>query len=680
MKHRLIFAAISLAVALALSTCSKEEEPKNTATAPIAPSSLAAVAASSSQINLTWSDNSNNETGFRIERSPDNSNWGEIATAGSSVTSYQNTGLTGSTTYYYRVRAYNAAGSSAYTSTVNATTQAPPLTIPAAPSSPSASAVSSTQINLSWTDNSNNETGFSIERSPNNSTWAEITTVGSNITSYQNTGLAASTMYYYRVRAYNGAGNSSYTSTANATTQAPPATIPAAPSNPSASAVSSTQINFSWTDNSNNETGFRIERSPNNSTWAEITTVGANITSYQNTGLTASTLYYYRVRAYNGAGNSAYTSSVNATTQAPPVTIPTAPSNPAASAVSSTQINFSWADNSNNETGFRIERSPNNSTWTEITTVGSNITSYQNTGLTASTLYYYRVRAYNGAGNSGYTSSVNATNQAAAVPPSSPSNLAANATNPSTISLTWNDNSNNETGFEIQREHTSLSTWVTVTTVAANATSYTHSGLSETWPGYRVRAVNATGSSSFSNEALAPAKLRIVNNLYSTTPTSGNDWYKLNKIVRARFGPSSTAVTASGNTYEKLCPYDNLADIGSAVYINPSYNATTQYRDFPVSTYGYGANYYFYIECGWWEYFIPTIGSGYWIKRLANVLCTNGTCCCFKWAWVQMTNHTSGYYVITAKDAGLPWGNWNNTVKGIGEGITIDAKNPAPKF
>jgi hypothetical protein len=45
-----------------------------------------------------------------------------------------------------------------------------------------------------------------------------------------------------------------------------------------------------------------------------------------------------------------------------------------------------------------------------------------------------------------------------------------------------------------------------------------------------------------------------------------------------------------------------------------------------------------------------------------------------------MINHTSGYHVITAKDAGLPWGSWNNTVKGMGEGITIDAKNPNPKF
>lgn len=459
-------------------------------------------------------------------------------------------------------------------------------------------------------------------------------------------------------------------------------TVPDAPTELSAIPASQTQINLAWTDNSENETGFRIEMSLNNSTWSEIVSVGANTTSYQNTGLTTGTTYHYRIRSYNSIGNSAYTSSVNSTTSGQSVTIPNPPINPAASAVSSLQINVSWSDNSLNETGFKIERSQNNSTWTEIALVGANVSCYQNTtGLTASTIYFYRIRSYNNAGNSAYTLVVNATTQGAAVPPAAPSNPAANAISPTTVVLTWTDNSTNETGFEILRESPVVSgTWVTVTTTASNVTTYTHSGLSETWPGYKIRAVNAFGSSSFTSVALAPAKLRIINNLYSTTPVSGNDWYKVNKIVRARFGPSSAAVTAIGNTYEKLCPYDNLSDIGSAVFINPAYNASSMYRDFPVSTYGYGSNYYFYIECGWWEYYIPSIGSPYWIKRLANVLCTNGSCCCNKWVWVQMTNHTSGYYVITAKDAGLPWGNWNNTVKGIGEGIAVDAREPQPKY
>src|SRR5205814_8768483 len=80
-----------------------------------APTSLTATAVSSSQINLTWTDNSASESGYKIEQSPvDNLHYTEIATAGEHMTDYNASGHNEATKYYYRVRAYNAIETSAY--------------------------------------------------------------------------------------------------------------------------------------------------------------------------------------------------------------------------------------------------------------------------------------------------------------------------------------------------------------------------------------------------------------------------------------------------------------------------------------------------------------------------------------------------------------------------------------
>src|SRR5678815_2003697 len=131
---------------------------------------------------------------------------------------------------------------------------------------------------------------------------------------YTNSGLAANTQYYYRVRATNSSGASAYSAEANATTLPFP---PAAPSALTATAESSTSIRINWTDNANNETQFKIERKTGaGGTYAQIATVSANVTTYTNTGLSPSTQYYYRVRANNTGGDSAYSAEANATTPA----------------------------------------------------------------------------------------------------------------------------------------------------------------------------------------------------------------------------------------------------------------------------------------------------------------------------------------------------------------------------
>ncbi len=183
-----------------------------------------------------------------------------------------------------------------------------------APSSLNAAAVSNSQINLTWTDNSDNEDGFKIERSPNGtSDWNQVETVGANVTSFQNTGLASFTTYHYRVYAYKESSVSGYSDVASASTSG---TVNA-PSSLNAVAVSSSQINLTWTDNASNEDGLYVERSPNGSTdWDNIASLGANTTSYQNTGLDAITQYFYRVQAYKGTNKSGYSNVADATTSA----------------------------------------------------------------------------------------------------------------------------------------------------------------------------------------------------------------------------------------------------------------------------------------------------------------------------------------------------------------------------
>jgi hypothetical protein len=373
-------------------------------TVPAAPSNLTATATGSSVINLAWTDNSTDETNFVLQRSlTSNSGFTTIATLPANTTTYMNSGLAGSTTYYYKVQATNAAGSSAWSNTANATTTGG---IPNAPSNLAATASGSSAINLSWTDNSTDETNFVLQRSlTSNSGFTTIATLPANTTTYMNSGLTGSTTYYYKVQATNAAGSSAWSNTANATTTGG---IPNAPSNLAATASGSSAINLSWTDNSTDETNFVLQRSlTSNSGFTTIATLPANTTTYMNSGLTGSTTYYYRVQATNAAGSSAWSNTANATTTGG---LPNAPSNLVAKSGSCRTIVLTWVDNSNNETSFELSRSLTlNGSYTNIATLPSNTTTYTNTGLTLGKKYYYKVRSVNSTGKSAWSNTASAT-------------------------------------------------------------------------------------------------------------------------------------------------------------------------------------------------------------------------------------------------------------------------------
>src|SRR5207253_597147 len=187
---------------------------------PAAPTNLTAAVASTTQINLAWTDNSSNQGGFQIRRSTDGVNFTFLVTIAADVTTYSDTGLTPGSQYYYQVAAVNAAGTSDSSNVASDWVAAP-----AAPTNLTAATVSPGVINLTWSINSENETGFKIERSTDGVTFTQIAVVRDDVRTYVDLGLAASTDCSYRVRATNAVGDSAYTLMARASTTALPALV-----------------------------------------------------------------------------------------------------------------------------------------------------------------------------------------------------------------------------------------------------------------------------------------------------------------------------------------------------------------------------------------------------------------------------------------------------------------------
>jgi len=186
-------------------------------TTPTSPSALLVQSSTQSQVNLLWSDNATNETGFRLERKQGVSGtYSELVSLSENVISYSDTSVGTGETYIYRILAYNSVGNSAYSSEVTANV---PGTPPDAPSVLSAIVVSASQIDLSWTDNSVNEMGFYLDRKKGETgTYSRIATVDATVTGYRDNVLDEQTHYFYRVSAYNLGGISAYSNEADATT------------------------------------------------------------------------------------------------------------------------------------------------------------------------------------------------------------------------------------------------------------------------------------------------------------------------------------------------------------------------------------------------------------------------------------------------------------------------------
>jgi FtsP/CotA-like multicopper oxidase with cupredoxin domain len=307
---------------------------------------------------------------------------------------------------------------------------------PSTPSGLGATLLSGPQrVNLAWTDGSLNETGFTIQRATDAGFTIGLNTfpVGANVTAYSDAAVAPNTTYHYRVFASNLVGDtmeypapsvgfptmttvSGFSNTATVTTLLPG---PAAPTNLAAALnANPARITLTWTDASNNETSFVVWRSANGGVFTQIGTVtrtaaqgaatGGTVTFVNNNTPTAPLVpgntYSYYVTAVNAGGSSAPSNTVTVNFR-----VPAAPTGLTGSAVRiagnlfQDRATLNWTDNANNETGFQIQRSLSaNFAFPTTYNVGANVATFsQNVSRVFN--FYYRVRATNAVGNSGWS-------------------------------------------------------------------------------------------------------------------------------------------------------------------------------------------------------------------------------------------------------------------------------------
>nr|MCH9699633.1 fibronectin type III domain-containing protein [Gammaproteobacteria bacterium] len=369
--------------------------------------------------------------------------------------------------YSFQIIARDGSQNTTAASTIeSATTDSD--TIPDTPSNFSATAISETQIDLSWDDNANNEDNMIIDRSLDGvNDWSQIASLNPDTISYSDTGLDHSTTYYYRLKAVNSNGNSTDVTT-NATTDTPPpafidyvaigetafsGTISGnylATHDDDGSIQRITErdsggkrrnrhdfLEHRWTFNINagavislfanawitngSEDNFDFEFSTNDSSYLPAFTVSSNSSSNTQGAILTdgiSGTVYVRVKDTDRAQGNRNHQTINIdqiyirSENAGSGTAPDAPTNLAAVAVSSNQINISWQDNSDNESSFKIERSLDGSSWLEVATVVLNASNFSDSGLSSETTYHYRVKAFNDTGASTYTNSDSATTAA----------------------------------------------------------------------------------------------------------------------------------------------------------------------------------------------------------------------------------------------------------------------------
>ena len=462
-----------------------------------APSNLTAGLAANNQVNLTWRDNSPNETGFELHRSTDgpSGTFTLLTRTTANAMSYSDAGLAGETQYCYKVRAFKTNGKNTDYSTFSSTSCA--TTPPRPGSTTDAAPAGSHAIDVHWTDNSGAEDGYRIERKVSTGVvWETAGTVLANGTSFRDAGRASDVEVCYRVVAFNALGSSD-PSNIDCTTP------PAAPTGLEATSSLDRTIDLKWLDNSGVEGGYQVQRSAADGPLSAVATLPPNATTYRDGGLEGDTRYTYVVRATKDGGFSDLSNAASALSV---VTPPSAPSGATARPNGSTSVIVEWTYTLANADGFRVERSLDNAnSWTMAGTADRGARGFVDDGRSSEQQVWYRVFAFNTKGTS------DPSNIASTTPPAAPTELVATGAD-GAIDLTWHNNSSSMDAYEVQRYvcypysyyYYQYCEYQTIATVDRSATTYRDSPLSPSESHqYRVIGRKDGGYSDPSNEVFA---------------------------------------------------------------------------------------------------------------------------------------------------------------------------------
>jgi YD repeat-containing protein len=436
-------------------------------------------------------------------------------------------------------------------------TPAVDTTPPGPPTQLTATAVSTTRIDLTWASPSDNigVTGYRLERCSGSgcSNFVEVATPTS--TSYSDTGRAPRTTYGYRVSARDAAGNwSGQSASTSATTQAeaPDTVAPGRPGTPVFSNITMTSATVRWAAATDNVgvTGYQYRINAGN--WQTL----GNLLSVGLTGLTPATTYMLDVRAQDAAGNVGDISSGSFVT--PDAAAPSAPANLAASGLTSFTVHLSWSASTDNVrvAGYRVYRNS-----VHIATVTTP--SYTDGTVAGWITYSYHVIAYDAAGNDSQSSNVLSVTTPDTVAPDAPASLQGSASDATHVNLSWSAPSDRGgsglAGYQIYRAGAHITT--------IGSTSYTDSGVSgDTTYAYRIVAYDRAGNTSapsntvtITTPAVVPATPQLsmtwldssTIQVYWTPPSGPLHHYHLeiNGAISTRYPPTTSHILGGNGTW-----------------------------------------------------------------------------------------------------------------------------------